>query len=173
MPRNSLLARVLYFGPRLIFTAFFMYLLAVMVLGNFDLFEPYLYPLHAAQNNMTYHGKNITIGHYPRLQELKKLRRERGVEIDISLLDQNLMQEKALNRSLEENARTVGIQMIRYPLNYTDLNSEGNKRVIADIAEFVSKNSSKHIYIHCYLGRHRAGLVRTELLRQGLIAAAQ
>ena len=169
MGLSNLLKRILYFGPRLTFVAFLMYLFAVMALGNFDMFEPYLYPLHAAQRTITAYGDRITIGHYPSIQELKRLKRERHVEIDISLLDEEMPQERALNQRLAKNAAPLGIQVIRLPLNYLDLNGKKNAKTIADVADFVEKNRSKNIYIHCYLGRHRVGVVREELIRRGVI----
>ncbi|UFS70769.1 hypothetical protein LPW11_00935 [Geomonas sp. RF6] len=160
-----------YFAPRAVLAGLFMALLLVMALGNFDFFEPYLYPLHLAQGNVVCYGSGVTIGHYPQMHELERLKRERGVDLDISLLNDDLPQEKALNNQLSQGAKRLGIEVRSFPLSYLGLESQENKKRIAELAEFVRSQGARKMYIHCYLGRHRVAVVRDELVRRGLIPA--
>lgn len=170
MSKRHLVEKILYFAPRFVVVALFMILITLTVLGNFDIFEPYLYPLHLAQGKIVPYGGTIAMGHYPHAHELKKLKRERGIEMDISLLNPELPQEKALNAHLEKVARELGIELRCFPLGYLDIDGPRNKKVMAELVAFIKENRSKKVYIHCYLGRHRVSAVRNELIRQGLIA---
>lgn len=160
---------LLYFGPRFLLVSVFMSLIVLMVLGNFDLLEPYLYPLHAVRAPVVQYGSTVTIGHYPHQYELERLKRERGVEIDLSLLDDDLPQEKALNQLLVKRTEELGVGFKNIPLNYFDLHGEENRARLAELVSFLKANRSRKIYIHCYLGRHRVKAVHDELVRQGLI----
>lgn len=163
---------LLYFGPRFLLVAFFMLLVGAMVLSNFDLLEPYLVPLHMAQGPITRYGNNITIGHYPHKHELEQLKKERGIDLDISLLDNGLPQERALNEQLARNADKLGIGFKSMSLNYINLNGDVNKQKLAELVKFIRANGSHKVYIHCYLGRHRVKVVHDELVKQGLIRDA-
>lgn len=160
---------VAYFGPRFILVGFFMALIVMMVLSNFDILEPYLVPLHMAQGPVTEYGGNITIGHYPQMYELERLKKQRGIDLDISLLDNGLPQERVLNAQLARRAQKLGIGFKSVPLNYIHLNGEVNKEKLGELVAFIRANGSRKVYIHCYLGRHRVKAVHDELLKQGLI----
>jgi hypothetical protein len=163
------MGKIFFLLPRLALAGFCMFLLLMMFLGNFDAFEPYLYPLHLAQAPNSVHGR-IVVGHYPSATELRTLRRKMGTQVDISLLDPQLPQERALNLQLEKNVRALGMEFKSYPLNYLDLNGLRNRETVAQIARYVASNPQKRVFIHCYLGRHRAALVRNELQRLGLLS---
>lgn len=163
---------IVYFGPRLLLVAAFMALLLIMVLGNFDLFEPYLLPLHLAQGRVASYGSAITMGPFPQSYQLERLKKERGIDLDISLLNNDLPQEKALNAQLAKEAQRLGIEFKSYPLSYLRMQGTANTKTIAGLAEFIRGHGSRRIYIHCYLGRHRVIAVRDELARQGLIRGA-
>lgn len=159
----------LYLGPRLVLVVLFMALLLVMALGNFDLLEPYLFPLHMVQGRIVAYGGNITVGHYPQRYQLEKLKRERGIDLDVSLLDPDLPQERVLNAQVAEAAAGLGIAFKSVPLTYLDLDGARNRARIAQLASYLRANRSRKVYIHCYLGRHRVKAVTDELARQGLI----
>jgi len=160
---------LLYLAPRFFLVIVFMALVGAMALGNFDLLEPYLFPLHAAQGRITSYGSNITIGHYPQTYELEQLKKERGLDLDISLMSNDLPQEKVLNEQLALRTRKIGIGFKNFPLSYVKLDGAENKGRIEQLVKFLRANSSRKVYIHCYLGRHRVKAVRDELVRQGLI----
>lgn len=168
MTTSRRLKNLIYLLPRVILAAFFMILLFFMLLGNFDVFEPFLYPLHLAKGKIVSYG-NIIVGHYPSVKELKELKRKRGIQVDVSLLDPSLPQEKALDDQLEKRARALGLEYRNFPLGYFDLQSARNRENVAALAAFVTRNRGKKIYIHCYLGRHRVEVARQELIRQGLL----
>lgn len=160
---------LLYFGPRLFLVGGFMLLLVAMALSNFDVLEPYLFPLHYAQGKVIHYGTNVTIGHYPQGYHLERLQKKHGVDLNISLLDVDLPQEKALNAQVAQAAQKLGIEFKSVPLGYLSLEGAENKRKIADIVALVRANPTRKVYIHCYLGRHRVKAVCNELIRQGLI----
>jgi hypothetical protein len=161
-----------FFAPRLILVAIFMSVVVAMMLGNFDLMEPYLFPLHLAQGRITSYGSRITIGHFPQAYELARLQKERGVDLDISLLSNDLPQEKALNGQLAKEAQKLGIEFKSVPLGYLNLDSAENKKQVSQLVTYLQSHGSRRVYIHCYLGRHRVNVVRDELVRLGVIPQA-
>lgn len=163
---------LLYFAPRFVLVALAMGLLALMALSNFDLLEPYLYPLHAARGPIVSYGSTITIGHYPHRYELERLKKERGIDLDLSLMNNELPQERALNRLLAERAAELGIEFKNIPFDYFSIDGPRNRERLAELVEFLKANGTRKIYIHCYLGRHRVKVVHDELTRQGLLTAA-
>lgn len=160
-----------YFGPRLIIVGLFMLLVLAMALSNFDVLEPFLFPLHLAKAPIVAYGSNVTAGHFPQRYELEKLKKNRGVDLDVSLLDTTLPQEKALNDQVAGAARKLGIEFKSVPLGYMSLDSAENKRKIADLAAYLKANASRKVYIHCYLGRHRVMEVHDALAKNGVITA--
>lgn len=160
---------LLFFAPRFFFVVVFMGLIVAMVLSNFDLLEPYLYPLHAARGRITPYGENITIGHYPHMYELERLKKERNIDLDVSLLNNSLPQERVLNDLLVKRTQKLGIGFKSVSFNYFDLDGAENKARMAELIDFLKANSSRKVYIHCYLGRHRVKKVHDELVKQGLI----
>ena len=172
MNLKSRFKNLLYFGPRFILVALFMLLVGSMALSNFDVLEPYLLPLHLAQGAIVPYGTNLTLGHYPQMYELERLKKERGIDLDISLLDDSLPQERVLNEQLARRARDLGIGFKSVPLNYIRLNGEVNKEKLAQLVAFIRANGARKIYIHCYLGRHRVKAVHDELVKQGMIREA-
>ena len=164
---------VLYFAPRLLLASVFMVVIGAIALSNFDTLEPYLAPLHLAQKPATCYGSSITMGPFPELADLVRLKKERGIDLDISLLDDDLPQEKALDGKLAREDRGLDIEYMNVPLNYLRLNGAVSKKRIADLAAFLKAHPKRKVYIHCYLGRHRVGAVREELMRQGVIAPGE
>lgn len=160
---------LLYFGPRLFLVGAFMLLVFAMALSNFDVLEPYLFPLHLARGRVTQYGSNITVGHYPQGFDLEELQKRRGVDLNISLLDTDLPQERALNAQVARATQKVGMEFRSVPLGYLNLESPENRKKIAELAAFLRENRSRKVYIHCYLGRHRVKAVCNELARLGVI----
>lgn len=160
---------LLFWLPRLLVVFAFMALVGVMMLSNFDLLEPYLLPLHMARGRVVAYGERVTMGPYPHTDELKRLNKERGVDLDLSLLDEDLPQERALNAALAERAQKLGVAFKRVPLKYLKMEGAEHKARLAEMVAFLRADSRHKVYIHCYLGRPRVKEVHDELVRQGII----
>lgn len=160
---------MLFWVPRLIVVFAFMALVVIMLLSNFDLLEPYLLPLHMARGGVVAYGERVTIGPYPHANELQRLINERGIDLDLSLLDDDLPQERALNAALAKRAQNLGIGFKNVPLKYLKMEGEEHKARLAEIVAYLRTDNRHKVYIHCYLGRHRVKAVHDELVRQGMI----
>jgi hypothetical protein len=144
------------------------YLVAVS-LTYFDYVEPYLFPLHLAKNSSMTTCGNLAFGSYPDHDDIRRLKKM-GVTVLVSLLNTNMPQEKALHAREQSRARSIGgIEVRNFPLNYLDIDGRHNSLVVERLTEFVRTQGNKKIYFHCYLGRHRVGLVRKKLLESGVI----
>ena len=154
---NKLFKKILFLLPRAILVGIFLFTLIVTVLSNFDYFEPFLPPVYLARASMRNYNDRILVGPYPHLEEMKALKRN-GVQIIISLLDTSLPQEMALADREAKNAQRLGLDVRFFPLGYIPVNSEQNRKTRNQVIALVSSNKNK-LYIHCYLGRHRANYV--------------
>jgi hypothetical protein len=168
MNNKSRLDNFLYFFPRLAAVSIFFCFVAITALSNFDIVEPYLYPLHLMQGNIRAVTPDIVFGHYPHGGEIRDLKK-RGIAVDISLLNLSLPQELVLQEQLKRNAEKEGIEVFSFPLSYLNLDSTGNRETVSRVVSFIRQNRGKKMYIHCYLGRHRVKVVEDELRRQGVI----
>ena len=162
---KNLIKKLLFILPRLILVGIFLFTLLVIVLSNFDYFEPYLPPVYLARASVRSYNGRILIGPYPHLDEMEALKR-RGVQTIISLLDTALPQENALAEREAENARRLGLEIRFFPLGYIPLDSARNRATREQIAKSVASDRKK-TYIHCYLGRHRVVYVAKGLAASG------
>ena len=168
-----MLERILYITVRLVlFSVFFIYM-TVITLSYFDFFEPYLYPLRFIRGEASRATDRIILGPYPRYEELERLRNSFGVEIVVSLLNVKFPQEKALYEREKINSEKLGLEVVNYPMGYLYLESESNEELIKRCVAFLRQHRDRTVYIHCYLGRHRTGLVRKRLVEAGLIDTGQ
>jgi hypothetical protein len=164
------LRKILYFLPRLILFSIFIVYGIFALLTYFDYFEQFLFPLHFVQGDVQKLSENIYIGPYPHFDELKRLQKETGIDVVISLLSQDLPQERALFNRESNIADRLGIKLYNYPMSYFDLRGKHNKQTAAEVTAVIKGLKDKKIYIHCYLGRHRVNLVKNYLLTDGLIS---
>lgn len=154
---KNLFKKFLFILPRAILVGIFLFTLLVTVLSNFDYFEPYIPPVYLARASIRNYNDRIMVGPYPHLDEMKVLKRN-GVQTLISLLDTSLPQEKALADREAINARRLGIEVRFFPLGYLPVDSEENRKIRDQIMAMVAGDRKK-LYIHCYLGRHRANFI--------------
>lgn len=154
---KNLFKRIVFVLPRAILVGIFLFTLLVTVLSNFDYFEPYIPPVYLARASIRNYNDRILVGPYPHLDEMKALKRN-GVQTLISLLDTSLPQEKALADREAINASRLGIDVRFFPLGYLPVDSEQNRKTREQIMAMVAGDKRK-LYIHCYLGRHRANFI--------------
>lgn len=164
---KKLSSSLLFILPRAVLLALFLVYFAFAFLTYFDYFEPYLYPLSFIRGKAYPVSDSIVIGPYPHLGEMKKLKEEFGVTAVVSLLNLNLPQEKALYEREQENARELGLGITPFPMEYLPLRSDNNRRTVGKLIGFLRERPGARVYIHCYLGRHRTGLVAEGLRDAG------
>lgn len=140
---------------------------ALVVLGSFDQFEPYL-PLRAARMAQRQLSEQLTIGPYPHEKELRRLKRE-GYTLIISLLDIRLPQERALLRLEQRMTDKLGLTLISIPSGYLPLDTPENLAAAEKVGRILNVQRGSRAYMHCYLGRHRVEYVKRELIRQGVV----
>lgn len=136
----------------------------------FGYFEPYLYPLHMLQGQQKIISERIIIGPYPHEQTVSNLNKHLKIKTIISLLDsENLVYEKSLLETEKINCAKNNIKLINIPMNSSDLESIKTAKQLSEIIHYVQNNKSENIYIHCYLGKHRAVKVADTLKEYRLV----
>jgi len=154
------LNNLIYLFPRILIWTIFILFLIISFLVYFSYFEPYLYPLHFLKGKAEIINENVIIGPYPEKSELKRLKEKFKITTVISLLNPNLPQEKSLLEKEEKIANELGLKLYNFPLEYLDLNSEHNRKVLSELKNFIKEHPKEKFYIHCYLGRHRVKLIK-------------
>lgn len=98
---------------------------------------------------------NLSFGPYPDKEALQLLK-DQGYDGVINLLHPAIPFEEVLAREEKKNGADVGIQVYAFPM--LPWISE-NKAALAGIRELIQQPDQRY-YVHCYLGQHRANLVR-------------
>ncbi len=114
-----------------------------------------------AQQSVT--GARFVFGPYPVDADMHRLKAE-GITTIISLLNPQLPYEAALLDDEKERAARLGMRVLNFPMGSIlgqrfGADYERNSRAAADAAIA----SPGTVYIHCYLGLHRAASVRDYL----------
>ena len=157
---REFIRRLLYLIPRLVLVSIFMFALFITLASNFDVFEPYLPPVYLSRAAIRPAAPGILIGPYPHRHEMEDLKRQ-GIVVLVSLLDTSLPPEKALLERERINAARLGMEVHSYPLWYLPVDSVKNREMRKQLREWLA-GERRPVYIHCYLGRHRAVFATTE-----------
>jgi protein tyrosine phosphatase (PTP) superfamily phosphohydrolase (DUF442 family) len=113
------------------------------------------------QGTVSEPGERYAFGPYPDKPRLRELKAE-GYDGVISLLSPMIPFEKILLEQEMEHGKEVGITIYSLPmLPWVSDNQESIQRAM-DLAE----PGDKRYYVHCYLGKHRADLIKRVLLGQ-------
>lgn len=145
--------------PRVLLVLVLLASTGIVILGSFDMYEPYVKPLHATRMKKRTILPLLTIGPYPHEQELRQLKKD-GYSGLISLLDTRLPQERALLRLEQRMASSLGMELASFPLSYLPVESDANRETVERVRRFVQDRPGVKLYMHCYLGRHRVEYVR-------------
>lgn len=132
---------------------------AWLVLTNFAVFEPWLYPLHLAQEQVHAQGAQM-FGPYPNEAALAGLR-ARGYTTVVSLLDPDRVYEVSLLEKEAAAAKRQGLDFINLPMNSDEApDSPKNAKALAALTAMFKARPDLPAYVHCYLGKHRAKRAR-------------
>jgi Flp pilus assembly protein TadD len=109
----------------------------------------------------------VTIGPYPLPEDFTRLAAD-GVGTLVSLLDPRILYERVLLERERKTAATFGMKVLSYPIasilgHRLDPNPEQR---IAAAADAVAAVDGK-VYVHCYLGVHRAQAVAEAVIARG------
>ncbi|CAG1769540.1 atypical dual specificity phosphatase [uncultured bacterium] len=136
--------------------------LGLVVYGVWNLFQPDRFPMSFARGEVREAIPGVLIGPYPTEEELKVLKRN-GVAEVMSLMDPESIAEAALVRSEKELVSKAGLAFVNYPMDFKDMNGARSAKGMEGALERLSKRAGAKVYVHCYLGRHRVGLVEAAL----------
>ncbi|HBG04630.1 MAG: hypothetical protein A2075_06960 [Geobacteraceae bacterium GWC2_58_44] len=159
---------LLYLLPRFLLAGLLLFCILLMLASNFDYLEPHLGFLHSSRAKVQQLSPRIAIGPYPHLDEMRQLQKQ-GFSGIISLLDDAMPQERALNRVEERAAGQMKLGFWKVPIGYLQLDSQPNRLKAQEVARILAGHPGEKIYLHCYLGRHRVELVRRMLVEKGMV----
>jgi hypothetical protein len=163
--RAPLISRLLSGVAHWLVYLVFLSVPAWVILSNFALFEPWLYPLHLAQEQVHAEGAQL-FGPYPDEATLSGLR-ARGYTVVISLLDPDRVYEVSLLEKEQAAAKRQGLRFINLPMNSDEpVDSPKNAKALKQLTAIVKASPDMPAYIHCYLGKHRAKAAREWLGKQ-------
>lgn len=135
------------------------------------LFHPESTVMQWFRSEMPEEFGRITIGPYPEEADFQRLKAG-GVKYVVSLLDPSLPYEKPMLEKEQALGQKYGVTVKNFPMFPLDsmLGSEvfaGSLEEGKKAVEFL-KNADGPVYMHCYLGKHRALSLQDELLKQGV-----
>lgn len=136
--------------------------IGVFAYGVWNLFQPDAFPMSFVRGQAREAAPNVLIGPYPTESELRLLANN-GVTEVISLMDPESAVE---SRLVEEERRLVaarGLRFQNFPMDFKDMNGQRSARALEQALQRIYAGGSEKLYVHCYLGRHRVGLIEAAL----------
>lgn len=144
---------------RLAVIGIFLIFTGIPMLKYFATLEPLLFPLRYLQNETVMIGR-VTFGPFPQAPVLAQLKAS-GYEEVVTLLNPSLPQERSLIDKELSACRQHGLKCTNMPLSYFPrVHTPNNYARASKIAQYVD---GRRVYVHCYLGMHRAMLVAETL----------
>ena len=143
------------------------------IAGVWALLHPAAFWLSHWRPEATHFDRRIIFGPYPVEPDFKALQ-EQGVTTIISLLDSDLPYEKVLLDQEQALAARYGMKVANFPMASILGQSFGKDYVaMSKAAAETARRDPGVVYIHCYLGLHRAENVRKLLEAEGATARYQ
>ncbi len=130
--------------------------------GIYLLFTPTAPPLKFVRGPVVQISDSILLGPYPVDSELRELKRL-GVTEVVSLLDATSPVESQLLASEKRRVERLGFIFTNYPIPVSRVVRGADPPVMEAIASHLSRSTEGLRYVHCYLGRHRVGMVQDYL----------
>jgi tetratricopeptide (TPR) repeat protein len=109
---------------------------------------------------------NVILGPYPEEIDLKKLQ-ARGVTKIVSLLNPALPYENTILQREKESAAKLGLALENYPMTSVAGQRFGDEYDATAERAAKAATSGERVYLHCYLGVHRARAVEEKIRAAG------
>jgi len=143
---------------RLIMAAFVM----LAAYGVWNIFQPDVFPMSFVRGEVREIAQGVLGGPYPTEAELRLLARNGVVEV-ISLMDPESAVEASLVKEEKRLVAGMGLRFRNFPMDFQNMNSPGSVIGLENALSRISERGAQKIYVHCYLGRHRVGLIEAAL----------
>lgn len=139
--------------------------LSLVGYGVWNLFQPDVFPMSFVRGDVREVAPGVLAGPYPTEAELKILARNGVVEV-ISLMDPESTVESRLVAEEKKLVSAKGLRFQNYPMDFQDMNGPRSAGGLEQTMERLSKRGGEKVYVHCYLGRHRVGMVEAALKKR-------
>ena len=130
--------------------------------GVWNLFQPDNFPMSFVRGDVREVAPGVLAGPYPTGAELRILERNGVVEV-ISLMDPESIVESRLVEEEKKLVANRGLRFQNYPMDFQDMNGSRSAGGLEQAVVRISARGAEKLYVHCYLGRHRVGLVEDAL----------
>lgn len=136
--------------------------IAAFAYGVWNLFQPDVFPMSFVRGEAREAAPGVLVGPYPTEAELRLLSKN-GVTEVISLMDPDSTIESPLVTEEKKLVADRGLRFQNFPMDFQDLNGEKSAKSFGLAIQRINARGAEKFYVHCYLGRHRVGMVETEL----------
>lgn len=130
--------------------------------GVWNIFQPDVFPMSFVRGEVRELAPGVIGGPYPTEAELRLLARNGVVEV-ISLMDPESAVEAGLVKEEKRLVADKGLKFRNFPMDFQDMNSLKSAQGLEQALLRISARGAEKIYVHCYLGRHRVGLIEAAL----------
>jgi len=130
--------------------------------GVWNVFQPDVFPMSFVRGEVREFAPGVLGGPYPTEAELRILKRNGVVEV-ISLMDPESAVESKLVADEKKLADSKGLRFLNYPVDFKDMSSPESAAALDKAMSRIAMRGDKLVYVHCYLGRHRVGLLEKAL----------
>ena len=141
------------------------FFVALFAYGLYSAFRPASYPLRFVRGKVRPVMENVIIGPYPTKEEFRKLKYNMGVDVLVSLMDPASTIEGRFVEKEKAAAKKYGMGFKNFPMDFLHLTDTENKRQIERVVGYILSAGDKKLYVHCYLGRHRVGMLADALAK--------
>ena len=133
--------------------------------GIFNVFKPDIPPLSFVRGTVREISPGILVGPYPSDSEMSRLK-AMGVRVVISLMDPTSQVESMLVAEGKTRAEGYGMEYHGFPMKIIGIESDGNIVMAQEAVRLALSSDGRKVYVHCYLGRHRASIFEREFIRE-------
>ncbi len=138
--------------------------------GIYNVFKPDIPPLSFVRGTVREISPGVLIGPYPSDNEMYRLK-AMGVRTVISLMDPGSKVESMLVAEGKARAEGYGMEHYGFPMSVGDMEGEGNMAQVKEAVRQARPSEGNKVYVHCYLGRHRAGIFEREFIKEKVTRA--
>ena len=144
-------------------------LLSLFIYGLYNIFQPDMFPMKFVRGELKEINENLIVGPYPTEREIIKLKKM-GINEIINLMDSMSVIESRLIDEEKKLAEKYNLKYMNFPMSFTKLESKENSDQISLLIKHILSAKGGKIYIHCYLGRHRVGLLEKAFTKTKILS---